>query len=51
MNVAKKYAILPENQKPSWQTAIELTNYLKKWCAEDPVKYDLALFSQGIARF
>jgi uncharacterized protein (TIGR02757 family) len=48
MNVAKKYAILPENEKPSWQTAIELTNYLKKWCAEDPVKYDLALFSLGL---
>jgi hypothetical protein len=29
MNVAKKYSILPENQKPSWQTAIDLTNYLK----------------------
>ena len=51
MNVAKKYEILSENQKPCWQTAITLTNYLKNWSKEDPVKYDLALFSLGIARF
>lgn len=31
-----------------WQTAIELTENLKKFDANDPVKYDFALFGLGI---
>lgn len=51
LDVAKNYGILSENQKPSWQTAIALTDNLIKWSKEEPLKYDLALFSLGIARF
>jgi len=32
----------------NWQTALELTNNLRKLDAEDPVKYDFALFGLGI---
>lgn len=30
-----------------WQAAIELTDNLKKFCENDPVKYDFALFGLG----
>lgn len=32
----------------SWQTALELTENLRKFDAQDPVKYDFALFGLGI---
>ena len=32
----------------NWQTALELTQSLKKYDPEDPVKYDFALFGLGI---
>ncbi|TAH27628.1 MAG: TIGR02757 family protein [Cytophagales bacterium] len=37
-----------ESTKTDWQTAVELTNFLKKLDAKDPVKYDFALFGLGI---
>lgn len=45
--VAKHYGIL-ERQQIDWQTATELTSYLKELDAEDPVKYDFALFGLGV---
>jgi uncharacterized protein (TIGR02757 family) len=33
-----------------WQAAKELTTQLKKFDAEDPVKYDFALFGEGILK-
>lgn len=32
----------------SWQTALELTAYLRQMDSQDPVKYDFALFGLGI---
>lgn len=48
MNVANHYNLINSN-KASWKTALELTNYLKQLDANDPVKYDFALFSLGVA--
>lgn len=45
--VAKHYGIL-EREQIDWQAATELTEYLKRLDAEDPVKYDFALFGLGV---
>lgn len=46
--VARKFELL---KRPSndWQAAVELTENLKKFDAQDPVKYDYALFALGVA--
>jgi uncharacterized protein (TIGR02757 family) len=46
-NVARQLDLLsrPVND---WQAAKELTQQLKEFCPEDPVKYDFALFGAGI---
>lgn len=36
------------SEKSDWKTAVELTNNLKKLDPQDPVKYDIALFSLGV---
>jgi uncharacterized protein (TIGR02757 family) len=45
--VARRLNILKRTQN-DWQAAAELTAYLRKLDANDPVKYDYALFSLGI---
>ena len=45
--VAKKLKLLSRNQN-DWQSAIELTSYLRKLDKADPVKYDFALFGLGV---
>ena len=45
--VAKKLNLLSRNQN-DWQSAIELTTYLRKLDRTDPVKYDFALFGLGV---
>ncbi|GAA4845865.1 TIGR02757 family protein [Algivirga pacifica] len=45
--VAKKLGLLHRTQS-DWKAALELTNNLKKFSTEDPVKYDFALFGMGI---
>jgi uncharacterized protein (TIGR02757 family) len=45
--VARKLKLIRRKQT-DWQTAIELTNNLKKFDPIDPVKYDFALFGLGI---
>ena len=45
--VAKKLNILQRKQT-DWQTALELTAYLRTLDKTDPVKYDFALFSLGV---
>lgn len=47
LNVANKLSLI-ENKKTIWETAVDLTNVLKKLDANDPVKYDYALFSLGV---
>ena len=45
--VARKLNLL-ERKQMDWKTAIELTNNLKALDAQDPVKYDFALFGLGV---
>jgi len=45
--VARKLKLI-KRKGMNWQTALELTNNLRKLDAEDPVKYDFALFGLGI---
>ena len=45
--VAKHFNLLKRKQT-DWQAAIELTEELKKFDKNDPVKYDFALFSLGV---
>jgi uncharacterized protein (TIGR02757 family) len=45
--VARKLGLIKRKQT-DWLTAVELTNHLKKFDANDPVKYDFALFGLGI---
>jgi len=46
--VARKLGLISRKQT-DWQTALELTKALKLFDANDPVKYDFALFGLGIA--
>jgi len=41
---AVQLQLIDENEKPSWKTAVKLTELLKTLSADDPVKYDFALF-------
>lgn len=45
--VARKLLLITRKQT-DWQTAVELTKKLKEFDADDPVKYDFALFGLGI---
>ncbi len=45
--VARKLGLIKRKQN-DWQTAIELTQHLKEFDANDPVKYDFALFGLGV---
>jgi uncharacterized protein (TIGR02757 family) len=45
--VAKRFGLITRPQA-DWQSAIELTNNLKKLDPVDPVKYDFALFGLGV---
>jgi uncharacterized protein (TIGR02757 family) len=46
-NVARKLGLL-KRKSDDWQAAEELTASLRKFDADDPVKYDFALFGLGI---
>ena len=45
--VAKRFNMVSRHQT-DWFTALELTVCLRQFCAEDPVKYDFALFGLGV---
>jgi len=45
--VAKRFQLIQRKQI-DWQTALQLTSYLKKFDPDDPVKYDFALFGLGV---
>ncbi len=45
--VARKLGLISRKQT-DWQTALELTDNLKKFDPDDPVKYDFALFGLGV---
>lgn len=40
--------LIEDTDKPSWKTALKLTEKLRILDPKDPVKYDLALFSLGV---
>lgn len=46
-NVGRKLGLLTRKQN-DWQAVEELTNNLRKFDANDPVKYDYALFGLGV---
>ncbi len=45
--VAKHFGLLTR-EKPDWQAALELTESLRTFDRNDPVKYDFALFGLGV---
>jgi uncharacterized protein (TIGR02757 family) len=45
--VAKRFGLLTR-ERSDWQAALELTAHLRILDAEDPVKYDFALFGLGV---
>ena len=45
--VAKRFNLLTR-PNPDWQSALELTRNLRSFDANDPVKYDFALFALGV---
>jgi uncharacterized protein (TIGR02757 family) len=45
--VAKHFNMVSRKQT-DWLTALELTACLRQFCADDPVKYDFALFGLGV---
>ncbi len=45
--VARKLGLITR-KSVDWQTALELTSYLKEMDPQDPVKYDFALFGLGV---
>lgn len=45
--VAKHFGLL-QRENNDWKSAVELTQVLKKFDANDPVKYDYALFALGV---
>ena len=48
--VGRKLGLI-ERVQTDWKTALELTENLKKFDSNDPVKYDFALFGMGIEGF
>ncbi len=46
-NVGRKLGLLTRKQN-DWKAAKELTENLKQFCSEDPVKYDYSLFGLGV---
>lgn len=47
--VGRKLGLITRKQM-DWQTAVELTENLKKFDPNDPVKYDFALFGLGVEK-
>lgn len=45
--IARRYGLLRRKQT-DWQAVLELTTKLREFDAEDPVKYDFALFGLGV---
>ena len=45
--VARRYGLLSREQN-DWRAATELTEALRAWDPDDPVKYDFALFGLGV---
>ena len=49
-NMGRELGLLSRRQS-DWKATVEITQTLRGFCAEDPVKYDFALFGAGIDGF
>ncbi|MDP5172577.1 MAG: TIGR02757 family protein [Bacteroidia bacterium] len=47
-NVGRQLGLLTRKQS-DWKAALELTENLRQFCPEDPVKYDFSLFGLGVS--
>lgn len=47
IRVARHFKLM-DSHKTDWAAAVQLTNTLKEFDADDPVKYDFALFGLGV---
>ncbi len=45
---ASMLGLVPDDHKANWKNALCLTQNLRKFDAEDPIKYDFALFGMGV---
>jgi uncharacterized protein (TIGR02757 family) len=45
--VARRFGLITRNQA-DWATVLELTDHLRRFDPQDPVKYDFALFALGV---
>jgi len=45
--VARRLGLIERKQR-DWKTVVELSEHLRRYAPEDPVKYDFALFSIGV---
>lgn len=48
-NIGRKLSIIQRKQN-DWKTVEEMDSVLRKFCPEDPAKYDFALFGLGISK-
>lgn len=48
LRISQKLELL-DNNKTNWQIAVHLTEQLRQFDLNDPVKYDFALFGMGVA--
>jgi uncharacterized protein (TIGR02757 family) len=46
-NMARELGLLSRRQN-DWKATVEVTQMLKRFSADDPVKYDFALFGAGV---
>ena len=49
-NMGRALGLLSRRQS-DWKATVEITRSLREFCADDPVKYDYALFGAGIDGF
>lgn len=49
LRVARDWGLLAADEKPSWKTALQLTERLRPYDPADPVRYDFALFGKGVS--
>ena len=47
--VSREMGLLNRNSN-DFKSVIELTNHLKEFCPQDPIKYDFAMFAYGISK-
>lgn len=49
-NMARELSLLSRRQN-DWRAVVEVTNRLREFCSDDPVKYDFSLFGAGVSGY